>query len=139
TAASGRRGGAVSTVAWDAAVVARSVAAGELSAVEALDATIARIEATDGRVNAFTSRSYARARTEAAAVDAMRARGERLPPLAGVPFAVKNLFDIEGEVTLAGSIVNRGNPPAGEDAFLVRQLQAAGAVLVGALNMDEYA
>lgn len=129
----------MSTVAWDAAVVARSVAAGELSAVEALDATIARIEATDGRVNAFTSRSYARARAEAAAVDAMRARGERLPPLAGVPFAVKNLFDIEGEVTLAGSIVNRGNPPAGEDAFLVRQLQAAGAVLVGALNMDEYA
>jgi AtzE family amidohydrolase len=55
------------------------------------------------------------------------------------PHAVKNLFDIEGEVTLAGSKINRTHPPARADAFLVKQLQAAGAVLVGSLNMDEYA
>jgi AtzE family amidohydrolase len=72
-------------------------------------------------------------------VDAMRSRGEVLPPLAGLPYAVKNLYDIEGEVTLAGSKINRGNPPASEDAFLVQRLKAAGAVLVGSLNMDEYA
>lgn len=119
--------------------MARAIAAGELSAAEVLEACIARIEATDGRVNAFTGKSYARARAEAAAVDARRARGETLPPLAGVPYAVKNLFDIEGEVTLAGSKINRGDAPAQEDAFLVRQMQAAGAVLVGSLNMDEYA
>ncbi len=119
--------------------LARAIAAGELSAGEALEASIARIEATDGRVNAFTGKSYARARAEAAAVDARRARGQALPPLAGVPYAVKNLFDIEGEVTLAGSKINRGDAPAQEDAFLVRRMQAAGAVLVGSLNMDEYA
>jgi len=119
--------------------LARAIAAGEISAREALDDCIARIEATDGRVNAFTGRSYARARGEAAAVDAMRARAEPLPLLAGVPYAVKNLFDIEGEVTLAGSTINRDNAPATADAVLVQRLKAAGAVLVGSLNMDEYA
>ena len=123
----------------DAAMLARAIAAGEVSATEALDASLARIEATDSRVNAFTGASHARARAEAAAVDAKRARGESLPPLAGVPYAVKNLFDIQGEVTLAGSVVNRDNAPAAADAFLVQRMQAAGAVLVGSLNMDEYA
>ncbi|MDB5871793.1 MAG: atzE [Ramlibacter sp.] len=119
--------------------LASAIAAGEVSAREALDACVARIEATDARVNAFTGKNYARARDEAAAVDALRARGEPLPLLAGVPYAVKNLFDIEGETTLAGSIVNRSHPPAKADAVLIQRLKAAGAVLVGSLNMDEYA
>jgi AtzE family amidohydrolase len=117
----------------------RAIASGELSASEALEASLARIDATDARVNAFTGRSTERATREAAAIDAMRSRGELLPPLAGLPYAVKNLYDIEGEVTLAGSKINRTLPRASEDAVLVRQLQAAGAVLVGSLNMDEYA
>ena len=104
-----------------------------------LEARLARIDTTDGRVNAFTGRSIDRARAEAAAVDQRRARGEVLPPLAGVPYAVKNLFDIAGEVTLAGSKVERDHAPASADAFLVQRMQAAGAVLVGSLNMDEYA
>jgi amidase/aspartyl-tRNA(Asn)/glutamyl-tRNA(Gln) amidotransferase subunit A len=116
-----------------------AIARGEIGAREALEAAIARIEATDARVNAFTGKGYARARREADAVDARRTRGEALPPLAGVPYAVKNLFDIEGEVTLAGSKVNRGHAPAREDAYLVQRMRAAGAVLVGSLNMDEYA
>ena len=119
--------------------LARAIAAGELSAVEALEQSIACIVATDARVNAFTAKTYARARAEAAAIDAQRARGEALPPLAGVPYAVKNLFDIQGEVTLAGSKINRSHAPATADAVLVQRMQAAGAVLVGALNMDEYA
>jgi len=123
----------------DAAGLARAIAAGERSATEVLEASIDRIAATDDRVNAFTGRSYARARAEAAAVDARRARGEPLPALAGVPYAVKNLFDIDGEVTLAGAKINRGHPPASADAFLVQRMKAAGAVLVGSLNMDEYA
>ena len=119
--------------------LAQSIASGERSAVEVLSACIERIGATDGRVNAFTDPTFARATLEAKAVDARRARGEALPPLAGVPYAVKNLFDIEGVTTRAGSKINRSNPAALEDAFLVRQMQQAGAVLLGALNMDEYA
>lgn len=117
----------------------RAVASGERSAREVCDAAIARVEATDGRVNAFTARTFARARAEADAVDAARIGGEVLPPLAGLPYAVKNLFDIAGVTTLAGSKINRALPPARADAVLVQRLQAAGAVLVGALNMDEYA
>lgn len=119
--------------------IAGEVAAGHCSAAEVLEAYIARIDATDARVNAFTTKVYARARAEAAAVDARRARGEAMGLLAGVPYAVKNLFDVAGEVTLAGSKINRSHPPAAADAVLVQRLQAAGAVLVGALNMDEYA
>ncbi len=119
--------------------LSRALATKELSARELLDHSLARIEATDARVNAFTDRTLARARAEAAAVDARRAAGEALSPLAGVPYAVKNLFDIEGVVTRAGSRINRGHAPAARDAVLVQRLAAAGAVLVGALNMDEYA
>jgi AtzE family amidohydrolase len=117
----------------------QAVASGEASARELCDAAFARVEATDGRVNAFTERTVQRARAEADAIDARRARGEALPPLAGLPYAVKNLFDIEGLTTLAGSKINRGLPVATADAVLVQRLQAAGAVLAGALNMDEYA
>ncbi len=112
---------------------------GQVSARAALEACVARIEATDAAVNAFTGKRYAAARAAADQVDADRAQGATLGPLAGVPFAVKNLFDIEGEVTLAGSKVNASLPPAGASAVLVQQLQAAGAVLVGSLNMDEFA
>ena len=118
---------------------AQAVASGQRSAAEVLQACIARIESTDARINAFTGTRFEAARAQAARVDAQRARGEPLGPLAGVPFAVKNLFDIAGEVTLAGSKVNRTNPPATADAVLVQRLQDSGAVLVGSLNMDEYA
>lgn len=117
----------------------RAIAIGERSAAEVCEAAIARIEATDATVNAFTDRTFARARREAAAVDTRRAAGELLPPLAGLPYAVKNLFDIEGLTTLAGSRINREHPPATADAVLVQRLRDAGAVLLGALNMDEYA
>lgn len=119
--------------------LALGIASGQFSACEVLDAHLGRIAATDTRVNAFTGICHARARTQAQAVDAQRARGEVLPALAGVPYAVKNLFDVQGEVTLAGSIVNKGHAPAQADALLVQQMSAAGAVLVGSLNMDEFA
>jgi AtzE family amidohydrolase len=119
--------------------ILRAVASGERSAREVCDESIARIESTDSRVNAFTEKTLQRARAEADAVDARRARGEVLPPLAGLSYAVKNLFDIEGVTTLAGSKINRELPPAACDAVLVQRLKDAGAVLLGALNMDEYA
>ncbi len=124
----------------DAAAMAAAVASGKVSARELLDASLERIAATDDKVNAFTLHSTERARAEADAVDVQRARAPHtLGPLAGVPYAVKNLFDVSGEVTLAGSVINRGHAPATADAFLVTQMKAAGAVLMGALNMDEYA
>ena len=116
-----------------------AVASGQCSAVDLCEAALLRIKATDERVNAFTATTVARALADAQAIDQRRARGEVLPPLAGLPYAVKNLFDIEGVVTLAGSKINRDLPPATEDAVLVARLKAAGAVLIGALNMDEYA
>jgi AtzE family amidohydrolase len=124
----------------DSARMAQAVRSGEVSARELLAASLAHIEATNGQVNAFTLQTRARAEAEADAIDAQRARApQALGPLAGVPFAVKNLYDIEGEVTVAGSTVNRSHAPAEADAVLVQQMQSAGAVLVGALNMDEYA
>ena len=66
-------------------------------------------------------------------------RGRDPGPLAGVPFAVKNLFDVAGEVTVAGSRISADDPPASADAEAVRRLSQAGGVLVGMLNMDEYA
>jgi len=123
----------------NSAALLRAIAAGEISAAEVCEQSIVRIAATETQVNAFTDRTVARARAEAAAVDRRRAAGETLPPLAGLPYAVKNLYDIQGLTTLAGSKVNRGLPPAHEDAVLVQRLQAAGAVLLGGLNMDEYA
>jgi AtzE family amidohydrolase len=122
-----------------AAALVEAIRRGELRAREACEAAFARIDATDRQVNAFTDRTVARALAEADAVDLLRARGEPLPPLAGLPYAVKNLFDIEGLTTRAGSRINRELPPASADAVLVQRLKAAGAVLLGGLNMDEYA
>ncbi len=106
-----------------------------MSAVAAVKASLAAIGATEGRVNAFTAVLAERALRRAAVLDA---EGRGLP-LAGCSLAVKNLFDIQGLPTLAGSRIERDAAPAAHDALLVRRLEAAGAVLVGALNMDEYA
>ena len=94
----------------------------------AVDDALARIARSD--LNAFTAVLHERATT-----NARTAAG----PLAGMPFAAKNLFDIRGLATRAGSLINRDRPPAKADAPLIARLEAAGAVLVGALNMGEYA
>ena len=100
---------------------------------------LTRIAARDGAINAFTTVTEERALAAAAAVDAQRAAGRDPGPLAGVPFAVKNLYDIANVATVAGSRIDRDRAPASRDAALVRRLAEHGAVLVGALNMDEYA
>ncbi len=105
------------------------------NAVANVRAALARIEATEPQINAFTAVLGERALAHAAAVDASDAD----LPLRGTPFAVKNLFDLQGLATLAGSKIERDAAPAMRDAVLVRRLEAAGAVCVGALNMDEYA
>ncbi len=122
-----------------AADIAAAVGSGRASAVGVVEATFARIRERDPVLNSFTAVTEQRAFLRAEAIDATRARGEPIGPLAGVPFAVKNLFDVAGLPTLAGSKINRELPPATRDAALIERLEAAGAVLVGALNMGEYA
>jgi len=122
-----------------AAEIAASVTAGTISARAVVDDALDRIAARDGVLNAFTDVIADRARTRAYAIDAERAAGRKMGPLAGVPFAVKNLFDIAGLPTRAGSAINRERPPAEHDSVLITRLERAGAVLVGALNMGEYA
>ena len=90
-------------------------------------------------LNSFTDVTADRARAKARAVDAAIAAGKKVGPLAGVPFAVKNLFDVKGLATRAGSKINRDLAPSPRDATLIERMEAAGAVLVGALNMGEYA
>ncbi|MFC7052077.1 AtzE family amidohydrolase [Hansschlegelia quercus] len=106
-----------------------------MSATAAVEAALGRIGKAEPALGAFTDVTGERARAKAATVDASGVAG----PLAGVPFAVKNLFDVEGLATRAGSKINRELAPARRDAALIRRLEAAGAVLVGALNMGEYA
>ena len=126
-----------------AAALAQAVRDGSVTAGAVVEAALARIAATDARINAFTDLEAARARQRAAWLDQELAGGDRAAltrlPLLGVPFAVKNLFDVRGRVTRAGSKIELDQPVAPADGELVRRLEAAGAVLVGALNMDEYA
>jgi len=122
-----------------ASEIAATVADGRTTASAVTNAALARIDELDGVLNAFTAVLGERALAKAQSIDAARDAGRPLGPLAGVPFAVKNLFDVAGLATLAGSKINRTRPPATRDATLVTRLEAAGAVLVGALNMGEYA
>jgi aspartyl-tRNA(Asn)/glutamyl-tRNA(Gln) amidotransferase subunit A len=119
--------------------IAKAVAGGKMSALDATDAALARIEKHDAILNSFTDVTAERARAKARALDAAVAAGRSVGPLAGVPFAVKNLFDVAGLPTRAGSKINRDLPAATRDATLIERMEAAGAVLVGALNMGEYA
>ncbi|HEY1942912.1 MAG TPA: amidase family protein, partial [Roseiarcus sp.] len=125
--------------ALGAAEIAATLTSGAASARAIVEATLARIAEANPKLGAFTDVTAERALAKADAIDAQRARGAALGPLAGVPFAVKNLFDVAGLPTRAGSKINRERAPATRDASLVRRLESAGAILVGALNMGEYA
>lgn len=123
----------------DAVSTAKAIREGKVTAVEVTQAALARIAAQDVELNCFTAVTRETALADAARIDKEMAAGNSPGLLAGVPFAVKNLFDIAGLTTLAGAKINAENPPASRDATAVAKLKQAGAVLVGALNMDEYA
>jgi len=123
----------------DALALAADVKAGRVTARESAASALERVRARDPALNCFTAVLADSALRDADAVDGALAAGRDPGPLAGVPFAVKNLFDIAGLTTLAGSRINAGRPPAAKDATAVARLRRAGAVLLGALNMDEYA
>lgn len=124
---------------WSAAEIAAAVRGRRVTATAVTQALLARVDALDRRYNCFTAVTRERALAAAARIDAAIAAGKEVGPLAGVPFAVKNLFDVAALPTLAGSKINRELPPARHDAALIERLEHAGAVLLGALNMDEYA
>jgi AtzE family amidohydrolase len=119
--------------------IARAVTDGTMSALSVTEATLARIAKHNPVLNSFTDVTASRARATAQAIDAAVAAGKKVGPLAGVPFAVKNLFDVQGLPTRAGSKINRDLKPSPRDATLIERMEAAGAVLVGVLNMGEYA
>jgi AtzE family amidohydrolase len=123
----------------DAVSIAADVRAGSRSALGIVEASLDRIARLDPQFNSFTTVLSDRALETASRIDARIAAKQDVGCLAGVPFAVKNLFDVSGVTTIAGSAILAGAPPAKCDAFAVAQLEAAGAILVGVLNMDEFA
>ena len=123
----------------DALTIADAIRNKRVSATEVARTFLDNVRAQDSKFNCFTAVTEERALAEAKAIDAAVAANAALGPLCGVPYAVKNLFDVEGLSTLAGSRINAGLPPAEQDAAVVQRLRRAGAILIGALNMDEYA
>ena len=123
---------------WTAARTASSIAEGEVSAVEVAQAHLDRIGAVDGKLHAFLHVDTDGALASAARVDALRGAGETLGPLAGVPLALKDVLVQQGIPTTCGSKILEGwRPPY--DATVVAKLKAAGVVILGKTNMDEFA
>lgn len=112
---------------------------GAISAREIAQQTLDNIDTQNPSLNAYTHVTRERMLSEADLLDRSRAQGQTLPSLAAIPYAVKNLFDVTGETTLAGASLFSDNPPAKQDAWVVNTLAAQGALLSGMLNMDAYA
>ncbi len=120
--------------------IADDLKAGRVSSRELVDQVIAKIEDADGEgQRAFTKIHGDAARAAAEAQDAMRSAGIVLSPIAGLPFSVKDLFDVAGDVTAAGSTILKNNAPATKDATSVARLRAAGGIVIGRTNMTEFA
>ena len=125
---------------WTSATeIAAAVTCHTTTATAVVEKALERIARHNPALNAFTDVTAERARARARLIDHVIATGGTPGPLAGVPFAAKNLFDVAGLSTRAGSKINRHRPAATHDATLISRLEAAGAILVGALNMGEYA
>ncbi|MCD7099062.1 AtzE family amidohydrolase [Stenotrophomonas sp. MMGLT7] len=121
------------------AAIAETTRATPGHALAHAERTLERIAAANPSLSAFTRTLPERARADAARVQASLDGGHDGGPLAGVPFAVKDLFDVAGLPTTAGAAIRADAPPAARDAVLVQRLVDAGAVLAGTTNMDEFA
>ena len=122
--------------AWGAAELARRIAAGELTSEEVVAAHIARIEAVDGQLNAVVTRTFDAAVSQSRQADAALARGERCGPLHGVPFTLKDCFDVAGLDSTIG-LTHHVGQPAKESGPLVTRLLGAGAILLGKTNVPQ--
>lgn len=121
-----------------AAEMASALSAKEISSVELTKQHLERIAAVDGKIHAFLHIDNEGALAQADAIDKKRANGENLSPLAGVPIAVKDILAQKGIPTTAGSKILEGwRPPY--DSTVVAKLKAAGVVILGKTNMDEFA
>jgi aspartyl-tRNA(Asn)/glutamyl-tRNA(Gln) amidotransferase subunit A len=120
--------------------LAGDLEAGRTTSRDLIEEALARIADPAGEGKRSFRRVYSDAARDAAdAQDRLRKAGYRLSPLAGLPISIKDLFDVEGEPTLAGSTALVGAPPASSDAAIVARLKAAGAVIIGRTNMTEFA
>ncbi len=119
--------------------LAAKVAAGEVTSRALVEVALARIEATNGELNAFVALDGESALAQADAIDARVAAGEDVGPLAGVPLGVKDTEDAAGFVTTQGSRLFADRPPAERDSALVARLRQAGCVIVGKTNTPELA
>ena len=119
-------------------IARQSVASGETKAVAIAERCYATIASEDAKINAWLALSKERAFEQAARIDGMVDRGETLPPLAGVPIGIKDVLTMQGAPATAGSKILEGYCPP-YDATAVARLEAAGAVLLGKLNCDEFA
>jgi aspartyl-tRNA(Asn)/glutamyl-tRNA(Gln) amidotransferase subunit A len=121
-----------------AAEMADSLAKGETSSVELTQAHLDRVAAVDGQVKAFLHVDSEGALAQAKEVDARRAKGEKLSPIAGIPLALKDVLAQKGVPTTAGSKILQGWLPP-YDSTVVSKLKSAGVVIMGKTNMDEFA
>jgi aspartyl-tRNA(Asn)/glutamyl-tRNA(Gln) amidotransferase subunit A len=120
--------------------LAADLDAGKTTSRALVEEALARIADPTGEGKRSFIKVYAEAARQAAdAQDALRRAGYKASPLAGLPVSLKDLFDIAGERTLAGSIARDDAPPAAHDAAIVARLKAAGAVIIGRTNMTEFA
>lgn len=120
--------------------LARSLASGQIRARTLIDEALDRIADPNGEGSrAFMNVAAQSAREQADEIDRKRAAGEALPPFAGIPLGVKDLFDIAGEVTRAGSRILANEPPALRDAPAIARLRAAGFIFIGRNTMTEFA
>lgn len=117
----------------------RGLASGALKARALVEEALARIAAAEEAGPVFLHLAAGRARAEADDIDRRRAAGDALGPLAGIPIAVKDLYDIAGEPTRAGSMTLADAPPAARDGTALARLRAAGAIVIGRTNMSEFA
>jgi aspartyl-tRNA(Asn)/glutamyl-tRNA(Gln) amidotransferase subunit A len=125
---------------WTVAQLAADLAAGTTTSRELVEEAFAKIVEPAGEGSRAFIKLYAdAARGEAEFVDRLRKSGVRRSPVDGLPISVKDLFDVAGDVTRAGSKIFEKNPPARADAPAVARLRAAGAILIGRSNMVEFA
>src|SRR5439155_3679401 len=125
---------------WTVAQLARDLAAGRTSSRELVESALARIARPYGEgPRAFLKVYEDAARADADHADGLRKRGVRRSAVDGLPVSLKDLFDVAGELTRAGSRVRQNASPAKNDAGAVARLRAAGAISIGRTNMVEFA